>query len=244
MAYARRLAPAFAFSTGVHAILFLFLIWGIWRTAAATRDALPQFDVVYFNQTGPSGGSGGGTAGQAPLRKLLMPKAMPAPPAPVVAAPLTPPPPTEIPPITNFADVMQSAGVAGVALADRGTGGLGREGVGLKTGPGIGDGLPGKGDGPYGLGDDIQGLALIRKVPPKYTAEAMRAKKTGDVWLDAIVQKNGTVRVIGVRKSLDTVFGLDQAAIDAAKEWVFSPGKKNGLPVEVLVTLVLEFRLH
>lgn len=246
MAQARRLAPAFAFSTGIHAVLLLFLIWSLWRTTTVALNDRPQFDLVYFNQAGPSGGSGGGTAGQAPLRKLLMPKSIPPPPAPTVAVPLAPPPPAEIAAVTNFADVTQFAGVNPIGLADRGTGGKGIDGPGTgPTGPGPGNGPPGKGgDGPLGLGDGIEGLAPIIKVPPKYTAEAMRAKTTGEVWLDAIVLKNGTVQVLGITKSLDPVFGLDQAAIDAAKQWLFSPGKKNGVPVDVRVTLIIEFRLH
>ena len=244
MAQARRLAPAFAFSTGIHAILFLFLVWGLWRTTAVSHTAPSPFDVVYFNRPGPSS-NGGGTAGQAPFRKLLMPKGTPPPPAPVVAAPLAPPPPTDVIPLTNFADIMQSAGVGTVSLADRGTGGTGRDGPGTgPTGPGAGTGAPGKGDALYGLGDGIEGLAPLRKVSPKYTPEAMRAKTSGEVWLDAIVLKNGTVRVLGVTKSLDSVYGLDQAAIDAAKQWLFTPGTKNGQAVDVRVTLILEFRLH
>jgi len=148
-------------------------------------------------------------------------------------------------PVTNFADLMQSAGFGAVSLAPRGTGGTGTDGPGSgNTGPGPGNGKPGTGDGPYGLGDGIEGLAPIIKVAPKYTAEAMRAKTTGEVWLDAIVLKNGRVQVLGVTKSLDRVFGLDQAAVDAGKQWLFSPGKKNGVPVDVRVTLIIEFRLH
>jgi Gram-negative bacterial TonB protein C-terminal len=37
---------------------------------------------------------------------------------------------------------------------------------------------------------------------------------------------------------------LDLAAIAAAKEWVFKPGTRRGQAVDVIVTLILEFRLH
>jgi TonB family protein len=84
---------------------------------------------------------------------------------------------------------------------------------------------------------------LIRKVDPQYTAEARRAKITGDVWLDAVINSDGTVEVRGVKKSLDATFGLDQAAIAAAKQWLFKPGQKDGKPVPIHVMLIMEFRL-
>jgi len=86
--------------------------------------------------------------------------------------------------------------------------------------------------------------ALLKKVDPTYTSEAMRAKIQGEVWLDAIVEPNGTLTVIKVSKSLDRQFGLDQAAQDAAKQWRFVPCKKDGQNVRCSAQLILEFRLH
>jgi TonB family protein len=84
---------------------------------------------------------------------------------------------------------------------------------------------------------------LIRKVEPKYTAEARRARITGEVWLDVSVQSDGTVKVLGIKKSLDKTFGLDEAAVEAAKAWLFQPAKKDGKPVPTRVALVMEFKL-
>jgi TonB family protein len=47
-----------------------------------------------------------------------------------------------------------------------------------------------------------------------------------------------------VKKSLDTVNGLDDAAIAAARQWRFEPARLSGQPVAVEVTLILEFRQH
>ena len=44
-------------------------------------------------------------------------------------------------------------------------------------------------------------------------------------------------------RSLDPAFGLDEAALSAARQWRFPPGTRFGEPVAVLVTIVLEFRL-
>ena len=59
---------------------------------------------------------------------------------------------------------------------------------------------------------------------PNYTASAMRAKIQGFVLLDCIVLPDGTVGEITIVKSLDKVFGLDEEAIKAAKQWRFVPG--------------------
>ena len=72
----------------------------------------------------------------------------------------------------------------------------------------------------------------------------MRAKIQGQVELEIVVLENGTVGEVRVTKSLDRTYGLDQAAMDAAKKWKFRPGVRQGTPAQVIVTLILEFRLH
>ena len=115
-------------------------------------------------------------------------------------------------------------------------------------GSGQGDGLgPGQGGGTGGgtfaVGNGVSSPKLIRRVKPKYTAQATRAKIQGSVVLDAVVQPDGSVDDVTVLRSLDRVFGLDQAAVEAAKEWRFLPGTRFGEPVAVYVRLAIEFRL-
>ena len=45
-------------------------------------------------------------------------------------------------------------------------------------------------------------------------------------------------------KSLDKDFGLDAAALAAARTWRFEPARLKGEPVPVAIELVLEFKLH
>jgi protein TonB len=87
---------------------------------------------------------------------------------------------------------------------------------------------------------------VLREVKPRYTAEAMRAKVQGTVWLECIVLPDGTVGPVEVVKSLDSVFGLDQEAIKAAKDWRFAPGihQQTGQPVPVIITIELTFNLR
>jgi TonB family protein len=89
----------------------------------------------------------------------------------------------------------------------------------------------------------VTGLQVVTSVKPKYTPDAMRALIQGSVQLEAVVQRDGTVRVVRVVRSLDP-FGLDVAAIRCAEEWRFQPGQIAGQPVDTRITMVLEFRLH
>ena len=91
--------------------------------------------------------------------------------------------------------------------------------------------------------DGLQSPRLLREMKPQYTSEAMSELIEGAVWLEAVVLPDGTVGDIAVTRSLDTRFGLDVAAIVAAKQWRFAPGIRAGVPVAVKATLALEFNL-
>ena len=85
-------------------------------------------------------------------------------------------------------------------------------------------------------------LAPTRRIDPRYTDKARRAGVQGDVWLDVIVLANGTVKSVMVAKLLDTVFGLDQAAIAAVRQWQYPPltdGRASRPPLQI----VIPFRL-
>lgn len=84
---------------------------------------------------------------------------------------------------------------------------------------------------------------VVKEVKPSYTAAAMQAKIQGSVWLECVVTETGDVADIKVTKSLDSEFGLDQEAIHAAEQWQFKPGRKDGKPVAVRITIELTFTL-
>jgi protein TonB len=93
-------------------------------------------------------------------------------------------------------------------------------------------------------GGDVLAPTLIRSVDPKFTPEAMQARIQGTVELEAVVQANGTVGMVRVTRSLDPIHGLDIEAIRAARQWVFRPGTRGGQPVDVIVKLIVDFRIH
>ena len=83
----------------------------------------------------------------------------------------------------------------------------------------------------------------VRSVKPGYTAAAMEARIEGTVLLNVVVLDNGNVGEVKVAQSLDVEYGLDTQAVEAAKQWVFKPGTKDGKPVAVRVELQMTFTL-
>ncbi len=83
----------------------------------------------------------------------------------------------------------------------------------------------------------------VRSVKPGYTAAAMDARIEGTVLLDIVVLDDGKVGEAKVTRSLDMEYGLDTQAVEAAKQWLFKPGTKDGKPVAVRVSLEMTFTL-
>lgn len=84
---------------------------------------------------------------------------------------------------------------------------------------------------------------VVTEVKPDYTPEAMQAKIQGTLWLRAVVLASGDVGDVAVTHSLDKEHGLDQQAINAARQWKFRPGTKDGKPVPVEITIEFRFTL-
>jgi periplasmic protein TonB len=83
---------------------------------------------------------------------------------------------------------------------------------------------------------------LIKEVKPIYSKSAMDRKVEGTVEVDAVILKDGTVGDVTVKRSLDE--DLDQAAVNATKQWKFRPGTKDGEAVNVQVFIELTFTLR
>jgi TonB family protein len=93
-------------------------------------------------------------------------------------------------------------------------------------------------------GSAVTAPRLLREVKPNYTGDAMRARIQGIVAMECIVELDGTVGEVRVARSLDAVYGLDNEAIRAVKQWRFVPGMKNGVPVRVLINIEMSFTLR
>jgi TonB family protein len=131
----------------------------------------------------------------------------------------------------------QGGGIEGGAGDGRGSG----NGEGL--GSGIGDGSGGgTGGGPFRPGSGIEPPRLVREVKAEYTDDARRRNITGDVLLEIVVRRDGSVGDIRVRQGLGG--GLDERAVDAVRRWQFTPATRKGEPVDVLVEVAVEFTLR
>ena len=94
---------------------------------------------------------------------------------------------------------------------------------------------------PLHVGGVISAPTKIVHVPPAYPAIARSARVSGVVILEATIGEDGTVRNVRVLRSIPL---LDQAAIDAVRQWRFTPTLLNGQPVAVLMTVTVAFNLE
>jgi TonB family protein len=116
-------------------------------------------------------------------------------------------------------------------------------GIGSGHGPGLGAGSGGgSGGGVYRPGGKVTAPRLLSQTKPRYTVEALRDKIQGSVWLELVVTNEGRVDHIRVVRSLD--LGLDQEAVTAVRGWRFEPGRLGETPVDVLVTVVMDFTIR
>ena len=240
----RKLGRAMGVSLTFHLVLLALIVAaGIHHVVEQQKEPPMKLDVVFLQQKGPGGG-GGGSPKPAPPKKLEIPQPKAVVPIPVPPPPVEPIPTLNAPVQTNLAQTLQAQGLSNVSLSALGGGGSGG-GIGTGRGNGLGEGTGGgTGGGTYEIGNGVSSPVPIRTQDPAYTSEAMRAKVQGEVHLEAVVQTNGLLSDIRVIKSLDRTYGLDQAAVEAAKKWLFRPGQKDGKAVAVHVQLILEFRLH
>lgn len=173
-------------------------------------------------------------------------------PVPAAAPPPPPVPPVVAPVVSAPADPVDQPGVIRGTPADapsHGPGGGGGTGSGTGTGNGEGNGagigagsIAGTGGGPYRPGSGISPPQLLNEVKPDYSEEGRRRSIEGDVVLEVVVRADGRVGAVRILQGLGS--GLDARAVDAVRQWTFSPARRFGAPVDVLVEVAVEFRLR
>jgi TonB family protein len=97
-------------------------------------------------------------------------------------------------------------------------------------------------DGPILVGGDVKPPERVFAPQPAYTEIARRARIQGVVIVQAIIDKAGNVTNVKVLKGLP--MGLEEAAVDAMKQWKFKPATLNGRPVTVYYNLTVNFKLQ
>jgi protein TonB len=95
----------------------------------------------------------------------------------------------------------------------------------------------------YSPGNGVSLPEVIRQVAAQYTSEAMQNRIEGKVGLEAVVQSDGKVGEVKVVQSLDALYGLDDNAVKAMKQWEFKPGMKDSKAVAVRIAVEMKFVL-
>ena len=93
---------------------------------------------------------------------------------------------------------------------------------------------------PVRIGGQLAAPELLYRVNPSYPDIAVHAKITGVVILEATVDSEGKVESVRVLRSVNV---LDNAAIEAVKQWRYSPLLLNGIPTPFILTVTLSFSL-
>jgi protein TonB len=228
-----------------------------------TATPIPLEHLVFIVRESPgptAGGGGGGNRQSAPIRRAEAPgtdsmtlriarpvsvkgqdDVIPSLPALVLDAK----------PLASGREEQLGLPMGGVSIGTSlgpGTGGGVGEGNGTGIGPGRGPGLGAGSDGGIGgrgyhAGGSVTSPRVLLEVKPTYTNRAMLARIEGSVMLELIVRANGIPANIRVTRSLDPD-GLDGEAVRAASQWRFEPGRLNGTPVDVVVSIVIDFHVR
>ncbi len=95
--------------------------------------------------------------------------------------------------------------------------------------------------GPVTVGGDIREPKRIQYIAPEYPRAARDAGVQGVVVIEATIDRDGTVADAHILRGVP---GLNEAALAAVRQWVYTPTLLSGVPVEVLMTVTVGFSLR
>jgi protein TonB len=258
-------AIALATHIGIMVLIFSPLLYSVVKKATANpvnNMLLTPIDISDYAMKLPpgkdkaGGGGGGGERNPLPATKGKLPKwsmTQIAPPMvhtkpdSTIQATLLGPPDLKVPNINmdNFGDPLSkmvngSGGPGGGSGIGTGNG----TGIGSGEGGGLGPGSGGgTGGGAFHPGTGGVGYPTCVYCPdPKYSEEARKAKYSGIVFLQAIINEDG--RAIEIEVVKGPGMGLEEKAIETVKQWRFKPAMgPGGKAVRVVVPIEVQFRL-
>jgi TonB family protein len=255
-------------SIGVHIIIVALIAWFIYMAHLHMKpikvaQVVTPVDVQPFMPIAPKaqamgGGGGGGSHDilQTPKGKLPKIEKVPIVPPMVINNPhpkLAVDPAINLPkditiPNTNMPNLgdprsrivgPESNGTgSGAGMGTGSNGGIG-SGNGNGYGPGSGGGT---GGGVYKVGGGVTAPIPINAPEPEFSDEARRAKYQGIVIVTLIVDAQGNPQQVKVERPLG--MGLDEKAIEAAKQYRFKPATYQGKPVPVRIGLEINFHIY
>src|SRR6266581_474794 len=93
---------------------------------------------------------------------------------------------------------------------------------------------------PVRVGGEIREPKKIRDVSPVYPHLAVAAHVKGTVILECLVSPRGLVTEVKLVRGIPL---LNESAVDAVRQWMYTPTLKDGVPVPVILTVTVRFDL-
>jgi periplasmic protein TonB len=82
----------------------------------------------------------------------------------------------------------------------------------------------------------------LKDVKPIYPAIAKAAKMSGLIIIEAIISKEGDVKDAKILRGGQAV--LEASALEAVRQWKYTPPLLNGVPVDVVMSVTVNFQLN
>jgi len=87
-------------------------------------------------------------------------------------------------------------------------------------------------------------VPLPGRAQPLYPDAPRRSRIEARVVLRALITESGDVESIEVVRETRPGLGFGASAVEAVSTWKYRPGRLDGRPVDVMLTVVVEFKLH
>lgn len=97
------------------------------------------------------------------------------------------------------------------------------------------------GTAPVRVGGTVKPPARTRHAAPVYPPDAQTAKVSGVVIVEVLIDRSGLVADACVQRSIPL---LDDAALDAVRQWEFEPTWVDGVAMPVVMTVTVNFTLQ
>lgn len=90
--------------------------------------------------------------------------------------------------------------------------------------------------------DGVERPVKLSDVQPQYTDLARKERTQGAIILQTVIEKDGTISRVQVLQGLPN--GLNEASVEAVKQWRYEPATLDGEPVRVYFNLTINFVLR
>lgn len=94
---------------------------------------------------------------------------------------------------------------------------------------------------PVRVGGRVKEPTKLKDAAPVYPDAAVQARIEGVVVLECLISPHGKVTRVNVLRGMPL---LDTAAVEAARQWVYTPTLMDGVPVPVIMTVTVRFDLR